>query len=215
MKEETMTLAQLKEYIDQVNEDLRTLKAQQVNSLFELYLFSATLGATSEENAAVPDGAELHFELYTDTLNTLELRCSDPNRFLYLAASCIHASAPDGTSLQQVMNEVSSFVRRVQKDPKTSIASNAILLNGDTVRTYYSYYPNLYHDEMDWYGLTVVFAFTGLSGEVDINNAASITESSAEYEGYFASDEGDHYEYFVTPTPEPDSPAYGFWELEP
>ena len=211
----TEAQAQLQEYIAQVNKDLASLGTPPVNSIFELYVFSANLGITEDDGALIPEGTELAFELYDKTINTLVLRCSDPARFQTVAASCIHAAAMDGPKLQRVMNDVSAFVKRVQKTPNDSVKNSAILLNGDTVRTYYAYYPNLYYDKVNWYELTIVFAFTGLSEDVRINEEKTDTESGQEYEGWFQSDEGDHYEIFITPTPEPDSPAYGFWDSNP
>ena len=204
----------LKDYIESVNANLLSLGRAPVNSLFELYPFAATLGVTGNDMAEVPEGVEMSFDLYTETLNILTLRMSDLSAFPDVAASCIQAAAPDAIDLSGAMREPSAYVKKARKAPETSSRDTVDPMNGDQVRTYYAYEPNPYHDGVNWIVMTLVFP---IGGEAEAGVAVTpVPENpghNREYEGYFQPpDEASHFEVFVTNTPEPDSPAGG-WDI--
>ena len=79
---------------------------------------------------------------------------------------------------------------------------------------YYAYYPNQYSDGVDWIQMTIIFPLSGYWDGIGIGKGETATKgpdtySGADqgYEGYFSRDDYSHYEYFTTPTPEPDSAA--------
>ena len=201
---------QLQTYVGRVNENLRRLNAQEINSIFEYYTYLATLGVTTFDDSSMPEGVELTFSLYNDTLNSLVLRVSDPDSFAPLAASCIQAAAPSGYSLEELLEKEKAFARQVKEKPLNSVREPVISQNGTEVRVYHAYYPDKHLD--NWMEITLIFSLTGFSDHVLTTAAPQQGEADIEYEGYYAQDDGDHLELFTTPTPEPDSPAGGYWE---
>lgn len=207
-----MTQAQLElqSYIHRVNVNLASMNYPQVNSLFECYPFNATLGATGMDDAEIPEGVELTFTLYGETLNTLVLRVNDASRFAAYAAACIQAASPNTTTLQDAMKSPSAHAKAVQKNPGNSIEDAVDVLNGPSPRTYYAYYPNQYRDGANWLQMTLIFPLAGF-GEAGVASTPAPPAGSSgntENEGYFASDDYTHLEIFTTPTPEPDSAVY-------
>lgn len=205
----------LQAYVARVNENLLSLGQAEVNSLFEYYPFNATLGVTSG-GGELPEGVELSFTLYGDTLNTLVLRVSDADRFSALAASCIQAASPSTTTMEEALDDPSRYARKAKTEPDNSFEDEVLELNGTSPRTYYAYYPNRYHDGVNWLQMTLIFP---LAGYQEAGVATTPTPpsggSEAEHEGYFASDDLNHLEVFTTATPEPDSPAGEWYESNP
>ena len=201
---------ELQSYIERVNANLAVMNEQQVNSLFECYPFNATLGATGMDDAEIPEGVELTFTLYGDTLNMLVLRVNSADRFASYAAACIQAASPNTTSLQDAMKAPSAHARAAQKNPGNSIEDVVDVLNGPSPRAYYAYYPNQYHDGTDWLQMTLVFPLAGFgeAGVAATPAPAGGASGDTENEGYFAQDDYTHFEIFTTPTPEPDSAVY-------
>lgn len=204
----------LKAYIERVNENLISLNRQPVNSLFEMYTFTATLGVTGMDMAEVPEQVELGFTLYTETLNTLTLRVSDLPAFPDIAAACIYAAAPDAITLEGARREPAAYLKQVQKTPENSFRDEVDTLNGDQVRTYYAYQPNPYHDNVNWIEMTLIFPIGGVAeAGVALTPVPENPQVNQEYEGYYQPPDGaNHFEVFVTNTPEPDSPAGG-WDI--
>ena len=88
-------------------------------------------------------------------------------------------------------------------------------LNGTEPYVYYAYYPNQYHDGVNWLQMTIVFPLEGswdgggfLTGAQTTPRAENHIDYEPDYEGSnLPSDDYVHYEIFVTATPEPDSAA--------
>lgn len=211
----TPAQAALQTYISRVNENLATLGQPAVNSLFELYATGATLGVTASDGAEIPEGVELTFSLYNDTLNTLILRVNNAEQFPALAAACIQAASPSVTTLEEALKNPAQHASQVQANPGNSYEDEVVDLNGTSPRTYFAYYPNQYHDGVNWLQMTLVFPLAGYE-EAGVAATPSPAAAAAEneYEGYFASDDMTHLEIFTTSTPEPESPAGG-WLVTP
>ena len=64
---------QAQAYIEQVNANLTTLGAANINSLFECYPVIMTFGITAMENADTPEGVELSLALQTEGMVSLVL----------------------------------------------------------------------------------------------------------------------------------------------
>lgn len=203
---------ELQSYIGRVNANLASQGYPQVNSLFECYPFNASLGATGMDDAEIPEGVELTFTLYGDTLNTLVLRVNNASTFATYAAACIQAASPHTTSLKDAQKAPDAHVKKVYKDANTTIEDQVDVLNGPSPRTYYAYYPNQYHDGTSWLQMTLVFPLAGY-GESAVEAtpappAAPNTDNVEDGGYYFSDDDYTHFEIFVTPTPEPDSAVY-------
>ncbi|MBR4082170.1 MAG: hypothetical protein IKK21_10340 [Clostridia bacterium] len=201
---------ELQSYVQRVNDNLAALGMPPVNSLFECYPFNATLGVTGMDDAEIPEGIELTFTLYGDSLNTLILRVNGADRFAAYAAACIQAASPNITTLQDAIKAPSAHVKAVQKDTGSTIEDTVDMLNGPSPRTYYAYYPNQYRDGVSWLQMTLVFPLTGFdeAGIAATPAPPAASSGNTENEGYFASDDYTHLEIFTTPTPEPDSAVY-------
>ena len=141
--------------------------------------------------------------MYDDALNIAVLRCQDPDQFAVLAAACIHAAAPEGTTWQEALKAAKVYSERVKKKEDKSFADTVNEQNGETVRTYYAYYYNQYQDEKNWLQLTIIFPMAGAdSGQLTVTPAPDATAAPTdEYEGIRTNDDYTHFEIFTTPTP--------------
>ncbi len=200
---------QLIDYTARVNELLAQLGLFPViNSLFECYTYTASLGITSTDDAETPEGVEFSFSLYSETLNSLVLRVNDPSRFTAIASACIAAAASDGTTVQDARSRPAALVKRVQKAPHDSYHEDVNELNGEQAHAYFAYYPDQYHDGVNWLEMTLVFPMAGSTGGgVLLEQNDSAPKKNVEYEGYQPSDDASHLDVFLQATPEPDSPA--------
>ena len=196
------------DYIAQVNANLQTLGAGQINSLFDYGVSTVVLGVTAVEDAEIPESVEITVQLYDNTLNTLELRCSDASRFTNLAAACIQAASPDTITLADASKTPAQYARKAMANASNSFADEVQPLNGPSARTYYAYYPNQYHNGVNWLQMTLVFPLVGYDeAGVYATPALNTDNGNVEYEGYQPTDDLTHFEVFTTATPEPDSPA--------
>lgn len=198
---------QLQQYIDLVNQNQSQQSRGWVNSIFECYPTFAVLGMTTLDMAEMPEGIELSFTLNQDSIDMLQLRVSDPTRFAALAASCIQAASPHAINLEEAIVTPTARAEQAIKNPGNSFEDVIDDLNGLAPRVYYAYYPNQYRDGVNWLQLTLIFPLPG-STEADAITATTPAPDSSteEYDGYDY-DGGTHLEIFLTPTPEPDSPA--------
>ena len=219
-KENTPAQKILRTYIENVNIYLAEQGEQEVNSIFELYDKFAELGITAEEGAEIPEGVEITVYLYHDTINSLTLRVNDVYRFPPIAAAFLRAINPKGMTTQEALAKPSEKAGAAAANPLNSFEDPVEELNGTSPRAYYAYYPDQYHDGVNWIQLTIVFPLAEYwngeeqvqSGETPTKGPDTYSGNDAEYEGYYSTDDYKHLEVFVTPTPEPDSPA---GELDP
>lgn len=199
--------AELKAYIELVNQNQSLQSRGWVNSLFECYPTFATMGMTSLDMAEIPEGVELTFTMEGGHLDTLQLRVNDPTRFAALAASCIQAASPDVTTLEAALKDPAYHAGKAIEAPGNSFEDTVDTLNGPAPRVYYAYYPNQYRDGVNWLQMTLIFPLPGYGeAAVAATSTPAPADSGLEYEGYDY-DGGTHLEIFTTPTPEPDSPA--------
>ena len=129
-------------YIAQVNANLSSLGAANINSLFECYPVIMSLGITAQDNADTPEGVELSLQLQEEGMVSLTVRSIYPDSFGALAGSCVQAADPSRT-LEDVMGETDWY-------------------QGDTLRVYYAYRPDEYSDGNNWLQAVLIFPFTGL-----------------------------------------------------
>lgn len=197
----------LRAYVERVNRNLGEMNRGQINSIFEYYTTFAVLGVTNLDMMEIPDGVELSFSLYNDSLNTLQLRVNDPSRFAPLAASCIQAASPTAITMEDAMKAPTERAKRAQDAPDNSFEDAIDYGNGMAPRVYYAYYPNQYRDGVNWLQMTLIFPLAGASDAgVFVTSSPDSAGSDAMYEGYDY-DGGTHLEIFTTATPEPDSAA--------
>lgn len=206
---ENLTQSQmlLKEYVERVNQNQSQQNRGWVNSLFECYSSFAVLGMTTLDMAEIPEGVELSFTLNSDSIDTLQLRVNDPNRFPALAASCIQAASPTATTLEDALADPTAYANKAISSPNDSFEDEIIDLNGLAPRVYYAYYPNQYRDGVNWLQMTLIFPMAG-AGEAAVftTETPPPLNQDAEHPVYDY-DGGTHLEIFTTATPEPDSPA--------
>ena len=212
-KEDTPALTILKNYTENVNRLLTENGEQPINSLFACFPSEAVMGITSEDNAEIPEGVEITVKLYYDTLNSLQLRVSDPERFPGIAAALIQALYGDTMTRENALKIPMERAKRARQEPQDSFEEPVEEMNGTIPRVYYAYKPNEYRDGVNWMQMTLVFP---LAGEWDGNGLIIGTSDESEYkdedadpdyEGYFREDDYTHLEVFSTATPEPDSAA--------
>lgn len=208
---QTMLMA----YVTRINEGLAAAGQPQINALFELYPAFAVLGISSDPSTMIPEGVEMTFTMHQDTLNTLDLRVSDPALFPTLAGLCI-SSVDASISQEEARKYAEGYARRAIASPLSSFEEEPDLTNSTTVKAYFAYYPNQFRDGVNWLQMIVVFPLAG--ADVSFMGASATPAPDGEtpaYEGYIDDDYQEdgmtHFEVFVTPTPEPDSPAGESW----
>ncbi len=203
----------LKRYVETANGFLTEQGEQAINSLFEAYPGFEVFGITDQPNASVPENVEITAKLFADSINTLQLRVSYIPRFARIAAAFIRALNPE-MSMEDALSTPQRRAQKAMDHPADSFEDTVEELNGTVPYIYYAYYPDQYHDGVSWMQMTVVFPMAGywdgssvLSGETATKGPDTYSDHAADYEGYYSQDDYSHYEYFTTPTPEPDSAA--------
>ena len=212
--EDTAGERMLKNYISQANIFLLEQGEPGINSLFEAYRTTVVFGITTYPDAQVPERVEITAMLYENNINTLQVRVSDFSRFPRIAASFIRALTPETMSMEEALEIPTQRMQKAAKSPKNSFEDQVETLNGTAPYIYYAYYPNQYHDQVNWLEMTILFPMEGYWDGTNILSGSQVTRGpnadenySADYEGYDAEDDYVHYEFFVTATPEPDSAA--------
>ncbi len=212
-KQRTPAQQRLKTYIEQVDVFLDEAGEWPINSLFEIYDSFAVLGITREDNAEMPEDVEITARLLYETINTVELRVSDPERFPEIAAAFLRALYPDTMTREEALLVPAQKAQRVLKNPEDSFADEMDDLAGERPRVFYAYFPNEYRDGVGWMQMTIVFPLRpewegGVqNGSMENGDAYYEDDVTEGYEGYFSDDDFTHLEIFATPTPEPDSAA--------
>ena len=212
--EETVGQQLLKRYLENANSFLIQQGEPGINSLFEAYRSFEIFGITDLPDAEVPEDVEITARLFENAVNSLEVRVSDLARFPRIAASFILALNPEGMTLTDALRVPTDRMQRAAKAPGNSFEDQVESLNGTVPYIYYAYYPDQYHDGVNWLQMTIVFPMEGywdgygiLSGTEETRGPDTYSDHSADYEGYDSDDDFVHYEVFLTATPEPDSAA--------
>ena len=195
-------------YLTRAHDYLSAAHERMVNSVFLCGLDVASVGVTDEDGAEIPEGVEMTFITGASGPQTLELRASSPSRFLPVAAACIAAASQEEMSWEDALAAVQPHVRQAEEAPSRSFEDDVIPDQGTEARTYFAYYPNQYQDGESWLQMTLVFPLDGFDGGVMVTpRPTPKPEFTGEFEGIDVKDSYNHFEVFVSPTPEPDSPA--------
>lgn len=212
-KEETPALKILKTYTEKVNKLLMETGEHPINSLFSCFSSITVMGITEMDDAEIPEGVEITVELFYDTINSLQLRVNDPDRFPVIAAAILRALYGDSMTQEDAISIPQERAKKAKQDPASSFEEPVDAMNGNKPRVYYAYYPNQYQSGMNWMQMTLIFP---LAGEWDGEGLILGTEADREYvpedanpdyDGFMRDDDYTHYEVFSTATPEPDSAA--------
>ena len=212
-QDDTPALILLREYTENISKLLTEAGELPVNSLFSCFPKQVTMGITEEENAEIPGGVEITVDLYYETLNRLQLRVNDPDRFPVIAAAVLRALYGEGMTQEDAVSIPRERARRAKADPESSFEEPVEEMNGTIPRVYYAYFPNQYRDGVNWMQLTLVFPIAGtwdgngliLGTETDRGFVAE--DWDPDYDMTVQEDDYTHLEVFETPTPEPDSAA--------
>ena len=204
----------LKSYMMQVDRFLQEQGERPVNSLFEAYAGFEVFGITDQPDALMPEGVEITAQLFRDGINTIQVRVSYIPRFSQIAAAFLRALNPEGMTTAEAKATPERRARQALDSPENSFEDEVEPLNGSMPRVYYAYYPNEYRDGVNWIQMTIVFPLAGSWDGESIGGGAAATKGpdtysdhASDYEGYYSQDDYSHYDYFSTPTPEPDSAA--------
>ncbi len=204
---DTAGQAALADYLGRVNTHLAENGMPQVNSDFGCFETIAVFGITQEDNAEVPEHVELTFSLYRDSLNSVELRASDPEVFRYVAAACLKA-ADEAMTWDDAMKKVKYPADQARNEPTTSFEDKIFEGNGTSPRAFFAYYPNQWQDGVNWVQMTLFFPMPGSSEGMTVTpTPPPVVEDLEGYNDIRAEDTYIHLETNVTPTPEADSPA--------
>ena len=212
-RDDTPALKILKNYTENINKLLTEAGEQPINSLFSCFPAETVMGITAEDNAEIPEGVEITVELYYETLNTLQLRVNDPDRFPAIAAAILRALYGESMTQEDAVSIPAERAKKAKQAPDSSFEEPVDDMNGSMPRVYYAYKPNEYHDGVNWLQMTLIFP---LAGEWDGAGLILGTEEDGEYvpedadpdyEGFMRTDDYTHLEVFSTATPEPDSAA--------
>ena len=212
-KEDTPALTILKNYTENVNRLLTEAGEQPINRLFACFPAETVMGITAEDDAEIPEGVEITVKLYYDSLNSLQLRVNDPDRFPRIAAALIQALYGEAMSREDALKIPAERAKRAQSNPADSFEEPVDEMNGTIPRVYYAYKPNEYRDGVNWLQMTIILPMAGewdgygmILGTSDEKEYVD-EDADPDYEGYFREDDYTHFEVFATATPEPDSAA--------
>ncbi len=213
-RQDTPAQQMLKAYVEAADVFLQEQGEGPVNSLFEMYRGMAVFGITDQDNAEIPEGVEITATLTEDMIDTVQVRVNDRSRFTGVASSFIRALFPEEMNRAEAEKGPAALTKRAEKNPENSYEEEVETLNGTVPRVYYAYYPDQYHDGVDWAQMTIIFPLKeywglyGLGGDPQETSAPDTYMDGAEgYEGYSPEDDFSHFDIFVTPTPEPGSAA--------
>lgn len=214
-REDSPAMTVLKEYTEQANQLLTQAGESPVNSLFSNYPAETVMGITMEDNAEIPESVEITVRCYYDSMDLLQLRVSDPDRFPAIAAAFIKALYGDRMTWEDALRTPAERAKKAKSNPGNSFEEPVEEMNGTIPRTYYAYFPNQYRDGVNWLQMTLIFPMAGtwdgegmvLGTEEGQEFLLPEDEYDPDYEGYQSKDDYTHLETFTTPTPEPDSAA--------
>ncbi len=144
---------------------------------------------------------------------------SDTGLFPPVCAALIVALSP-AVTWEEASAAADGALARIRKNPDRSFRDAVIPERGDTVGVFFAYEINPYRDGVNWLTVTLVPPRADAEGGLTVAPAPTVTERTGaptnddgdpDWVGYFPElDETEHFEIFVTPTPEPDSPVYPY-----
>ena len=207
----------LKTYMANVNDFLLENGEEEINKIFDQQHTVVELGITTTDDVYVPQDVTVTVYLYYGSINYLKLKVNDASRFPRLAAAFRRAMSPKTMTQEESLKTPTERARKAIRNPADSFEDKVEeeMLNGESPREFYAYYPNQYHDGVNWIQLTIIFPMEGCwneeTGIISSDDAEKTpyreSDQDAEYDGYYSADDYSHLETFSTPTPEPDSAA--------
>ena len=224
LKEKTPAQKKLKTYLENVNAFLTENGEEEINHIFDQLDEVAELGVTSSDDAYEPENVTVTVYLRYDSIHYLLLRVNDANRFPRIAGAFLRALNPTTMTQVESLKTPAERAGKAIRNPADSFADydfdifadkDTAILNGEKPRTFYAYYPNQYHDNVNWMEMMIVFPLPEywdeelgvVSGEKETKAPSHDPDQAEGYEGYYPVDDYTHLEIFSTPTPEPDSAA--------
>lgn len=217
LRDSTPAQKALKTYMQNVNGFLSDSGEEIFNRVFDEQNTVVELGITVSDEAFAPEHVTLTAYLYYETIDYILLRVDDPARFAVIAAAFRRALNPQTMTAEEAAEAPARRAKKAIEAPTDSFADEVEeeRLNGTSFREFYAYFPNQYHDGVNWMQLMIIFPMEGYwneeTGIVDNEAEPSApdrdSDQDAEYDGYYATDDYEHLRVFTTPTPEPDSAA--------
>ena len=137
--EKTPGQKMLKEYITNVNTFLVERGELEINTRFEMYDQLAVLGITSAPNAETPEGVEITVRLTYDSINSVQLRVDETERFPVIAAAFLQALYPETMTAGEAIRTPEERAKKALANPENSFEDEVEELNGTSPRTYYAY----------------------------------------------------------------------------
>ena len=218
--------AAVRDYLGEINSVLASQGEKPFNSLFECWPRLIVAGITGEENAETPEAVELTVYLDENGAQYCELRVTELARFPLLAGAMIWVAEGESGTLAEAMRDPQAYLTRIQKQSDRSFADAVDTQQGESPRVYFGYDPNPYHYDLTLQStttpqvtMTLVFPRGGIAAgvqvtpvpEQDDGERRRVEDESDDFVGYYQQlGEGEYFEIFVTPTPEPDSAVYGY-----
>ena len=217
LRDTTPAQKALKTYLQNANGFLSDNGEEVINRVFDEQNTVVELGITVADDAFAPEHVTLTVYLYYDTINYILLRVDEPARFAAIAAAFRQALNPQTVTAEEALKIPSQRAKKAIEAPTDSFEDEVEeeKLNGTDFREFYAYFPNQYHDGVNWMQLMIIFPMKGYWNEETgiIDNEASPktpdrdSDQDAEYDGYYSTDDYEHLRIFTTATPEPDSAA--------
>ena len=212
-RDDTPALKILKNYTENINKLLTEAGEQPINSLFSCFPAETVMGITAEDDAEIPEGVEITVKLYYDTMDSLQLRVNDPDRFPVIAAAILRALYGENMTQEEAISIPADRAKRAKADPGNSFEEPVEEMNGTIPRVYYAYKPNEYRDGVNWLQMTLIFPMagewdgTGLIIGTETDRGFVAEDWDPDYDMTVREDDYLHLEVFETATPEPDSAA--------
>ena len=215
--EKTPAQRMLKTYMSNVNGFLLENGEEEINKIFDQQNTVVEMGITSTNDAFEPEDVTVTVYLTNGSIYYLLLRVNDAARFPRIAAAFRRALSPQTITAEEALKNPAKRAEKAVKNPTDSFEDQVEeeKLQGTAPREFYAYYPNQYHNNMNWMQLMIIFPLEGcwdeergiISGETGTKPPPSDEDQDEGYEGYNPTDDYTHLETFTTPTPEPDSAA--------
>lgn len=225
LRDTTPAQKMLVTYMANVNRFLLMNGEQEINKIFDQQNSLVEMGITMTDDAFIPEHVTVTVHLRYEKLYYMVLRVDDVTRFPQIAGAFLQALNPETMTQEESLKTPAERAQKAAKNPSTSFEDyeydryedmESQILNGVRPQTYYAYYPDQYHDGVNWIQLMIIFP---LPDYWDAEQGV-ITETGEEAPEQYFDDDGDemadwyfpedaytHIETFATATPEPDSAA--------
>ncbi len=222
----------LRDYMAHVNEFLLENGEEEINKKFDETDSVVEMGITLDDDAFMPEHVTVTVYRNYDSLYFLILRVDDPERFPQVAAAFLRALNPKTMTAEEALKTPTERAQKALKKRADSFEDVEIdkykeweteILVGEKPQTYYAYYPNQYHNSVDWMQMMIIFPAKEcwdtengvITQNSEIKSYQDENQEAEDYDWYFSDDPYIHSETFATATPEPDSAAAEFDQWNP